>query len=337
MIGKSCLYWCAFLCNTILIAQTLKGTIVDAATGEPLESVAIYFDNTTIGTTTNDDGFFSIDYTDATQSTLVISYLGYEKVFITDYRSKTELSIKLVETPNELEEVLINYDDGLTRKQKLRLFRKEFLGVSEFAQSCKILNEEDLFLKYDSKTKTLSASSKKPILVINDKLQYDISYDLIDFEIRFSNVNAQENRFLVNGVVYFGTSYYNDIDDKEKRSVSKRRRKAYLGSVQHFMRSLYQNSLEEEGFILGERGFKTGPDKVLNIESLENGFKKVELSKKVDVYYKKNEGSEWNVIPEFFYIDKFGNYSPIQGVLFGGEMGLQRIGDSLPSDYDLEK
>ena len=73
----------AFLLPLFCISQTFKGRIIDKVTQLPIETVAVYFDNTTIGTTSKENGEFSITYLDAVQSTLVISYLGYEKVFIT--------------------------------------------------------------------------------------------------------------------------------------------------------------------------------------------------------------------------------------------------------------
>ena len=111
-------------------AQTLKGKVLDATTKAPIESVSVYFDNTTIGTTTNDLGEFSITYNDAVQSTLVISFLGYNKVFITDYRQKENITIELNEAFAQLDEVVINTDDGMSRAVKLKWFRKEFLGKS---------------------------------------------------------------------------------------------------------------------------------------------------------------------------------------------------------------
>jgi hypothetical protein len=125
------IYLVVLLLPYLSFSQILKGTVVDAATRQPIETVAVYFDNTTIGTTTNEKGEFSITYTDAIQSTLVITYLGYQQVLIADYRFLKKITIKRVEANSALNEVYLEYDDGLTRKQKLRLFRKEFLGTSK--------------------------------------------------------------------------------------------------------------------------------------------------------------------------------------------------------------
>lgn len=324
----------SFLLPLICISQTFKGRIIDKITQQPIETVAVYFDNTTIGTTTNENGEFAISYTDALQSTLVISYLGYEKVLISDYRTKNNSTIELVEAGVALNEVYIESDDGLTRRQKLRLFRKEFLGASKFGRSCKILNEADLFLKYDKKSKALYASSNAPIRVINKGLQYEIAFDLVDFEVNFRYVEAETNVFSVNSVTYSGTSFYKELEGFERRKIIKNREVAYKGSVQHFIRALYNKLLEEEGYLFGIEGFKVNPYDFLTIYATDTyEHKTVILKEKLGVFYDGDKDSVIQTTVTQFYVDKYGNYMPIGGLLFGGDMGDQRVGDMLPLDY----
>ena len=322
----------------ICISQTLIGRVLDKATQQPLETVSIYFDNTTVGTTTNSNGEFSITYSDAIQSVLVISYLGYEKVLISDFRTKTYLDIELVEAVSELEEVLISYDDGLTRRQKLRLFRKEFLGSSKFGKSCRILNEEDLVLNYDKKDKILYADSKVPVVIENKLLQYKIDFEIQDFEIEFNYVDADNNDFSIDKVVYTGTSFYADLKNANKKRVLKNRVNVYEGSIQHFMKALYHKDLRDRGYWIFHKRFRVEEWDFFMVEELEDSrFKKVTLKNKVSILYNKELQSELQLAVEEFYIDSFGHYLPIQGVYFSGAMGSQRIGDTLPLDYDLKE
>ena len=310
--------------------------MLDRLTQQPIETVSVYFDNTIIGTTTNDKGEFSISYTDAVQSTLVISYLGYNKVLISDFRSKNNVVIELVEADNALDEVYLEYDDGLTRRQKLRLFRKEFLGNSKFGKSCKILNEDDLILKYDKRKKDLYASCKVPLKVLNKSLQYEISYDLIDFEVNFKYANLKTREFTVNSVVYFGTSFYKELENFKKNKSIKNREQAYSGSVQHFMRSLYNKNLKDEGYLVFYDGFVVNEWSYFTVEAAENtDFKKVSLKENVSILYDKDFQSELQLEIDEFFIDTYGNYAPIIGVYFSGVMGNQRVGDTLPLDYGL--
>ncbi|TXE18132.1 carboxypeptidase-like regulatory domain-containing protein [Psychroserpens burtonensis] len=66
-------------------AQSISGIILDAKTNLPIESASVYFDNTTIGTSTNYQGKFEIEKSENISSNLVISFIGYEKVTIKDY------------------------------------------------------------------------------------------------------------------------------------------------------------------------------------------------------------------------------------------------------------
>jgi len=323
-----------FLLPLYCLSQTLSGRVIDKITLQPIETAAVYFDNTTIGTTTNRNGEFSIEYSDAVQSTLVISYLGYDKVLISDYRSKSNVSIELVEADNALDEVLLEYDDGLTRKQKLKLFRQEFLGTSKFGKSCKIINENDLVLKYDKKNKALYADSKTPLKILNRALQYEVLYDVMDFEINFRFMNLKTFTFTIHSVTYFGTSFYKSLDTTKKKTLNQRR-KAYKGSVQHFMRSLYNKSLNEEGYSIFHNKFRVDEWSFFTVETIEHqDLKKVTLKEKVTILFDKKNQSEIQLeIPEF-YVDVYGNYAPVIGVYFSGVMGSQRIGDTLPLDYN---
>jgi len=327
----------SFFSTVIVTAQTLKGKVVDAKTNAPLEMVSVYFDNTTVGTVTNEHGEFSIDYNDAIQSTLVISILGYQKAYINDYREKMDILVALTEALNALDEVEISYDDGLTRKQKLKLFKENFLGTSKIAKSCEILNEDAIFLKYDKDEKKLFASSKNSLIISNDALGYNITYDIVDFEIVFGYVNPDRNQFNIKQVSYYGTMFFEEKDDgKRQRWRQKNREKAYEGSVQQLMRALYYKDFKEKGFVFSEGSFKISPYKYLSLSDADStGLVTAKLSKKIGVHY-GNQSSFMQPLTDEFKIDRYGNYQPIKSVFFGGDIGKQRVGDTLPLDYGLD-
>ncbi|WP_298901427.1 carboxypeptidase-like regulatory domain-containing protein [uncultured Psychroserpens sp.] len=337
MKSKTLGFFCSFLLTSLLYAQTLSGTVIDFKTKQPLMAVSVYFDNTTIGTTTDDLGRFSIDYSDAIQSQLIVSYLGYETIIVSDYRQKTELSIALKESLNQLDEVVVNTNDGLTRKQKLKLFRKEFLGFSEFSKSCKILNEDDLILRFNKADNVLSVSARKPVLVKNKSLQYEIAYDIQDFEITFRYVDAKQDQFGIHSVLYTGTSFYKDLNSGKKKAL-KHRKKAYEGSIQHFMRSLYHMNLKDAGFDIFHKKFKVNEWEFFKVEDInDSASKKVTFETKVNILFKGKDQSVLTPLVSQFYIDEYGNYTPIPGLLFSGVMGDQRIGDLLPTNYGLKQ
>lgn len=325
------------ICTSFAIkAQTITGTVLDATTQKPLETVAVYFDNTTIGTTTDENGRFTITYTDAIKSGLIFSYLGYETLMVSDYRSKTSFNIVLRPSINELDTVVINEDDGLTRQQKLRIFKREFLGQTEIGRRCKIENEDDIYLRYNASSQTLIAQSKRPLIIRNKGLKYLVTYDIVDFEIQFRHVEPENDIFSVYGVGFSGTAFYEDLmTNKRSKRTKKLRQKTFEGSVHHFMRALYNKQLEEQGYTIFFDKFKVKWPSYIKVNRVDNSdLKSAELTvDKVSILYNgKQSGLTTKTNP--FYIDKYGNHSPVNRVLLSGEMAFQRVGDILPLDYD---
>lgn len=85
----------------------IKGVITDSITGETLPSVSLILKGTTIGTSTDPDGKFSIS-TSSKIRTLRVSYLGYTEKEVVLIPGKTgNLSIPMVPASINLQEVII--------------------------------------------------------------------------------------------------------------------------------------------------------------------------------------------------------------------------------------
>jgi CarboxypepD_reg-like domain len=337
-MGKHFLSFLIFSIGVTSFSQTITGTVVDHKTQQPIESVSIYFDNSTIGTTTNVNGTFSLSYNDAIKSALIISYLGYQKEIITDYRSQKNITILLKEAFNTLDEVVINADDGLTRAQKLKIFRREFLGNSTFANSCKILNEKDLVLRYNKNQRKLNVSSKTPVIFQNKSLQYEVSYDINVFEIDFINVNVTNGNEIydVKTVTYEGSLFYKNLVNYNEKTAKKNRDKVYNGSVIEFIRALYNDELKAKGYQIYDEKFLVTPSNIITIAPSDNpDLKKLSLKKPITILHDNKQSSTMKMhIPEIL-IDKYGNFSNSTSVEFAGYMANQRMGDLVPLDYNL--
>lgn len=322
-----------FLCETT-IGQTLEGVVLDAKTKTPIETATVYFDNTTLGVITNSNGEFSIRYTKAIQSPLIISFLGYKKQIISDYRSKNKITVLLEENTEALSEVLVNANDGMTRRQKLKFFRKEFLGTSRFGNSCKILNEDDIVIRYNKKERILTAYTKAPLQIENKALQYLITYDVTTFNLRFYSLNKD-----VKSVGFHGTTYYRNLEIFDEKKAIKNRAKAYQGSRLKFMRALYANKLVERGYEIFSGKTKIYPQDYFNyfyLESKNNSdIKRLYITQQLNILYKRWEQSSIELLVPSIFIDYFGNYTNVDKVRFTGAMGEQRVGELLPFDYGL--
>lgn len=327
-----------FLTAFTTFSQSIKGVVLDEKTNTPIESASVYFDNTTIGTSTNNKGEFSLPYKDGIKSALIISYIGYQNVMLYEYEVGKLYKVLMTEDLNTLDEVVISAIDSMPTAMKLEHFRKQFLGFSEAAKSCKILNEHDLILRYNYKKKQLTAKAKKPILVRNDDLQYLVSFQINEFTIDYSYANIKDKHFHVKSVVYTGTTFYEPLENADSKKAIKNRNKTYEGSVIHFMRALSKKTLEAEGYQIFSGGFKVNPENYITIKPIENTNNvRVKMLKPLSILYNKNRQSEMQSLVDEFTIDEYGNHSPLQQVLFSGDMGNQRVGDLLPFDYAYEE
>ena len=210
------------------------------------------------------------------------------------------------------------------------------MGTSKYGKTCKILNEDDLILRYDKRGKQLTVSAKAPLEIKNKSLNYHITYELVDFEVVFNYIDLFRNDFNVYSTYYSGSSLYKDENINNKESILKQREKVYRGSIQHFMRSIFRGDLKKEKYKIFKRGFGVKTPEHIFVKDLDStNFKEVKLSGKLTVTHRGKSQSDLIPKTDKFYVDEFGNFVPVQSLFFNGAMGNQRIGDTLPLDYGL--
>lgn len=228
------------LISSNLFAQNMiKGKVIDEKS-LPIINAEIYVDNSTIKSKTNEKGEFELNLPNG-QYNLIIRASLFENYILNVNTNQTNF-YKVILEPEvvALQETVvqaISKEDWLYYYQT---FLRLFLGNNEAAKKCKIENSKDLRFKYDKNTRQLSATSRNPLIITNNYLGYKIEYDLVDFNINFKS----------NYVLTLGTALFTELKSsasKEKKW-QENRRKSYLGSVTHFMKAVYDNKIEEEGY-----------------------------------------------------------------------------------------
>lgn len=98
------------LFNNIVAQNTISGSVKDQKTSEPLMGVNIFIKNSTIGTTTDFDGNFTLSIDSKTDFIILASYAGYvtEKIKINAKNRKNPIAILLHEIVMELDEVILS-------------------------------------------------------------------------------------------------------------------------------------------------------------------------------------------------------------------------------------
>lgn len=335
---KNLLFTLLIICGSIQ-GQNIKGYVYDQVTKQPIELASVYFNNTTLGTVTDEAGYFEIAKPEM-NTDLVISFIGYEDNIIKRTNVKNSLKAFLVKATNELATVNISYKDSLSRRKKIELFRHSFLGVGNRSK-CKIKNEKDLILKFNSANKTLKVKAKKPIVIVNKILGYQLEFSLNEFIAQYRIVTMFEGIKILSDyrIMYYGNTKFNELSKKKKYQQA--RVNAYLGSKLHFMRSLYADKLKENTFGFIEKGVIVKPE-MLVTQKFKKKTAYVETKKdtlQIAYYPEMNVILQSTMIVESkeFKIDQFGNSYSDPMIMFSGFMGSQKVSQMLPLDYSVSK
>ncbi|TBN05493.1 carboxypeptidase-like regulatory domain-containing protein [Hyunsoonleella flava] len=230
------------VCFNIFAQRTIKGKVLDNES--PLEGASVYLNNTTTGTITNSRGEFTLEV-ESGHYDLIISFLGYQTVNYPFYTETVNDSLifKLKEQPGQLDEVVIKktvYDD--IWHHNLKYFKDAFLGKTEFSKNCDIQNPKILHFDYDNTTNTFTADARGNLQIKNEALGYEISYELVHFEI------------IENYLTYLGYAFFKPLKGgkRKQKQWAENRLVAYNGSNIHFYKSALNDELDEAGFIVNQ-------------------------------------------------------------------------------------
>ena len=219
----------------VLKAQIYSGKVSDNDSGFPIINANVFLAGTLTGTTTNKSGRFSFNSKGNHSVPIVISFVGYKTKIISPDILVNDSVIRLEKEIQNINEINVKAGkSGWSRNKMILVFRDEFLGTSFNAKACKIKNEEDIYLFYNNETKTLHARSKKPLLIENKQLGYEVNYSLEYFK-------KTEPGLQFKGFSRFEEQKFRN--DRQKKKIEMRRRETYLGSIMHFIRFLYHQNL----------------------------------------------------------------------------------------------
>jgi hypothetical protein len=312
-------------------SQVIKGKVMDSNTQAGIDFAAVYFSGTSQGTFTNQKGYFELDISLYKSLPLTISALGYYSVSLTNISYNKPYFIYLSPKEYELSEVVITAKSNpLKRRINLNTFKREFLGTTPNARSCYLENENDIMLTFKPESDTLVAFSSNPIIIYNRALGYKIIYYLDKFEYCSS-----EDYLKLLGQYIFIADTTNFINLQEQ--FDKKRKNAYLGSRMHFFRSLWENNLDQAGFVIKDyAGVRLPYEKIVTqIDSLNGSIKSkyIKYPGKLFVFYHSVSLSQIDVIKDGVYFTENGYFDPL-GIFWQGEMAKTRIGDLLPFEYE---
>lgn len=243
------IYGCAFFvfaapdCYSQVNENSIFGNVYDKTTRQPIEDVNVYISNTTWGSSTNKEGYYKIRQIPEGIHELVVTIIGYKyetKSILVKKDSQLKFDFYLEPVIYETEATIVEGTVPTDWLRDLHFFKYYFLGKSDFAQACDIENEEILNFSRPNSTFFI-ATADKPLKIINHSLGYQIDCVLVNFSYEQGT-----------DVWRWSTKpKFTELEAKDRIATDhwlSNRRKAYQGSLYHFLRSFKEKKLHEEGF-----------------------------------------------------------------------------------------
>jgi hypothetical protein len=344
----------------------LKGRVLDEHK-EAMPGATVFLGGTKHVVSSDTGGHFILTNLRTGDYKIIVKVVGY-KPLVKDVQirqQEQQLVLQLLPDAKYLKSVTVKPDRSWL--EKVETFRTQFLGESENAGKCKLVNPGVLSFSYDRATGDLNVDADDLLVITNPQLGYRLKYALTHFVY-----NEKKG-----SVVYEGYPSFEELhaSKEEEAEWKANRRKAYLGSIHHFMRSIYNQNCKAEGFMVYKIKNRdpfgaVGTTKVgvkidynpVSFDSLltvvDDHHKKLEFSDALYVIYTKEKEQENYTAGQHSFagwyatrrmpdgeisivnrlgpisIEESGSYIPTPWLYFEGYMGWEKIGDLVPFEYD---
>ncbi|AFL85112.1 hypothetical protein Belba_2560 [Belliella baltica DSM 15883] len=224
---------------------TLRGIVENENNNTPIPYAMIFLSNTSIGTLSDSLGHFNLTLNEGKHE-LIIKSLGFTTLNFELEQSEIQNRLyrfKLATDDLELTEVEVVSKRDQLWYGNLEVFKGFFLGNSTNSLKSKLVNPNILILDDQSIPRTLLAKANQDLIIENPNLGYTIRYLLHTFEYSLA-----EKKIFYGGYSYF--TEYDGLSKRKKKQIETNRKKAYEGSSMHLLRAIYNNKVEEEGFLV---------------------------------------------------------------------------------------
>ena len=222
----------------------ITGKVISEETKQPLLGASVFAQNTTIGTATDIDGMFHL-YLPVGGYNIVVTFTGYaiESQRVSGSDAGQKLSFEMKQKEKEMAEVsIVSTNEVRNGWEKYgTFFLEQFIGRTANSAGCHIKNTEALKFFFSKKRNRLKVTANEPLQIVNNSLGYNITYALDSFTHDYNSVVS-----LYTGYPLFEEMAVTEPDQEGRWKQA--RVQAYRGSILHFMRSVYNRTLKEQGF-----------------------------------------------------------------------------------------
>ena len=240
MLRTAVLWTFVLFCLAVVGQESVTGVVVDSKTNQPIQGAHVFLVSTSHGTITNEAGVFELT-AEENNYELGITHVSYDPLFRNVRLSQlNNMVFKLKLSVLVIDEVEVIAKKSNRRNRYLNRFRRALLGESIFAKNCELKNPEVLLFE-PKENGGFGAVTKDLLKITNSDLGYNIFLFLEYFESNALTTSL--------GTKIFFEELAPQSDD-QKRQWQENREKAYRGSKRHFLESLVQDKLKQQGFTL---------------------------------------------------------------------------------------
>jgi hypothetical protein len=272
---------------------------------------------------------------------LIFQHIGYEiyvEVIQVVENRKYNIDALLLPLIYSSEEIQVSTTEPREWQNQLEFFIREFIGESNNAEYCKILNPEVLDFQVEEDSKKFTATTDSVIRIKNNSLGYQIDLVLVDFVCK--------NDYLSKYFIYPKFKILESKDQEKQEQWLENRENTYISSLKHFLSSLARGKMSEENFNMfrsdNMNWLLKGRGNYVDVESLRIAdmrsplYKSLFLSDFLLVSYSPEELYPPSIIylnQNYIVIDTLGNVLTPESVKIAGEWYKKRVADILPMEY----
>lgn len=275
---------------------SVEGKITDAQTGRPLSDANVFLSGTKMGTATNESGSYRLNEIPAGGYRLVVSIIGYERKtvdIVVDYDESIKKDFELKPVVYQLPKLYVR-DLDEEWHENLERFIDHFIGRTGLADSVEILNPQVLVFD-ESWWGRLTAKALAPLKIVNRALGYRVTYYLKEFS-HSGGLTKWDGEPLFTEMA--------PADSAQAAYWERNRRKAFYGSLRHFLLAVINQNADKEGFVIynhrqGIHGYRPNNKREISGEEIIESGKKDFLYKlnffgRLEiVYLREEEASEY--------------------------------------------
>jgi len=222
--------------------RQVSGRVTDAGNGEPIQGASVFIVNSTLGISTDADGYYKLSIPGSGSYKLAASHTGYKSDFKNIDPGNKSITIDFVMNNLELEEVTVEAKIK-SRKQDIDLFWETVLGRKPHKNYIFAANPGAAYYYYNSEANRLTVTCPEPLQVFNIETGYHIELILERFT---HNYNTKTSSWEAK----YKFTELTPANIKQEIAWEKNREKIYRVSLNNFIKSLYNNSLRSNGFVM---------------------------------------------------------------------------------------